>query len=188
MGSLLALACCAFCLPALRAADDFTAEKAKSLIPEAAGIPADVFEKLGSDPNPTPDKLAAPRGQTLTWWTMSYAPNKDTPKKPTSFRFLSDTLNPAALARAISGPKDKDGKHRKYASLIHPEYITDCTVKVTGDTATGTVSFKVEKLYEGEVEYKARKNKDGVWRVEEFRLPDYKVTLALGADGKWVKK
>jgi hypothetical protein len=32
------------------------------------------------------------------------------------------------------------------------------------------------------------RKKGGAWRIEEFRLPDPKVTLALGADGKWVKK
>lgn len=182
MRILFAVTFCTLVLAPLRAADEFTAEKAKALIPEAAGGPAEDFRKLASDP--APDKLAAAKGQTLTWWMMSYVPDKDTPKNPTSFKFLGDTINPSALAKAITGPDSK----RTYASLIHPEYITDCTVKVNGDTATGTVSFKVDKLYEGKIEYTARKNKDGAWRIEEFRLPDYKVTLALGADGKWVKK
>jgi hypothetical protein len=178
---------CVLALAPLHAADDFGATQAKALIPEAAGIPADVFQKLGTDPNPTPDKLAAPRGQTLTWWVMTYAPDKNTPKNPTSFRFLGETINVAKIASAISGAKDDEGKYGPTATVIHPEYITDCTCKVAGNTATGVVSFKVEKVYEGKVEYTARK-KDGKWRIEEFRLPEFKTTLALGADGKWVKK
>ena len=47
--------------------------------------------------------------------------------------------------------------------------------------------LEAEKVYEGKVEYTARK-KDGKWRIEEVRLPDVKVTTTLGADGKWVKK
>lgn len=187
MHRLLAGVFCVLALAPLRAADDFGATQAKELIPEAAGIPANVFQKLGSDPNPTPDKLAAPRGQTLTWWVMTYAPDKNAPKNPKSFTFIGDQVNVAYLANAISGPKDAEGKFRATATLIHPEYITDCTCKVDGNTATGTVSFIVEKSYEGKVEYTARK-KDGKWRIEEFRLPDFKTTLALGADGKWVKK
>jgi hypothetical protein len=179
------LGLCAFAVPALRAADDFTAEKAKALIPEAAGMPAEEFQKLAE--NPVIDNFKSARGDSLTWWMLTYQPGPDTPKNPTSFKFLGESVNPAALANAISGPKDKNGKVRAVSTLIHPEYITDCTCKVDGDTATGTVSFKAEKAYEGKVEYTARK-KDGKWRIEEFRLPEFKTTLALGADGKWVKK
>ncbi len=172
--------------PALPAADDaLTAEKAKPLIAEAAGMPADEFQKLGSADDPS--KFRSAKGDSLTWLALSYAPGPDGPKNPTSFQFLGDAINPAKVANAISGPKDKDGKYRKYASLIHPEYITDCTCKVDGNTATGTVTFRAEKVYEGKVEYTAKK-KDGQWRVEEFRLPDFKITIALGADGKWTKK
>lgn len=184
---LAALACPSFAPLSARADDALTPDKAKALIAEAAGVPAKAFEALSTAPNPTPDLLAEPRGQTLTWWVMSYAPDKDTPKNPVAFKFLTDQLNPSELAKAISGPKGADGKHRATATVIHPEYITDCTCKVEGEAAIGTVSFKVDKLYEGNIDYTARK-KDGAWRIEGFRLPDYKVTLALGADGKWVKK
>ncbi|MBM3981379.1 MAG: hypothetical protein FJ304_14045 [Planctomycetes bacterium] len=166
--------------------DALTPEKARALIPDAAGVDAKTFEMLATDQAPTPDKLVEPRGQTLTWWVMAHEP-RDIPKNPTSFKFTAEQINPSALANAISGPKDKDGKYRPVSTLIHPEYITDCTCKVEGEAAMGTVSFKVDKLYEGKIDYTARK-KDGKWRIEEFRLPDYKVTLALGADGKWVKK
>ena len=120
---------------------------------------------------------------------MTYAPGKGEPTPTTSFKFLTDPkpIDPAKLAGAIMGPKDKDGKFRKTATVIQPEYITDCTCKVDGATATGTVTFKADKVYEGKVEYTARK-KDGKWRIEEFRLPDGEFATTLSADGKWVKK
>ena len=167
--------------------DALTPEKAKALIPEAAGGPADEFRKLSSE---DARKFRFSNGQSLTWLIMLSDAPGDRPgavKNPTSFRFLGEIPNAAALANAITGPKDKDGKFPSYASMIHPEYITDCTCKVDGDTATGTVTFKVEKLYEGKIDYVARK-KDGRWRIEEFNLPDVKMRTVLGADGKWVKK
>ncbi len=61
MRFLLVIACCVIGFSRLHAAEDFTAEKTKALTPEATGVPADVFQKLASDPQPTPDKLAARR-------------------------------------------------------------------------------------------------------------------------------
>jgi hypothetical protein len=178
----LAIVCLALPAAPLLAADDaFTAAKARQLIPEAAGMPAKELKGLAE--SPTVGNFRPSRGDSLTWFVLNYAPDPKG-KLPTSFRFIGEAIDPARIAGALAGPKGKD---RKYASLIHPEYITDCTCEADGDTATGTVSFKAEKAYEGKVEYTARK-KNGAWRIEEFRLPDLKVTLALGADGKWVKK
>jgi hypothetical protein len=172
--------------PAL-GADDFTAEKARQLIPEAAGMPGEELRKLGEERG-GPTKFDPPNGTSLTWFVLTFAPESKA-KEPTSFRFhvQDGAVNPAKVLGAVAGPKDEDGKYGKTATLIQPEYITDCTCKVKGDTATGTVSFKAEKVYEGKVKYNARK-KDGTWRIEEFHLPDLKVTLVLGADGKWAKK
>jgi hypothetical protein len=185
---LLAVVACVIGCSTPSAGEDkgLTPEEAKALIPEAAGAPAADLQKIGTTGG-DPTKQIPSNGESLTWLALSYAPGPDAPKNPTALRFVEGTLNPADFARAIMGPKDKDGKRRKYGTLIHPEYITDCTCKVDGDSATGTVTFKVEKVYEGKVEYTARK-KDGKWRIEEFRLPDLKLTTALGADGKWVKK
>jgi hypothetical protein len=175
-------------LTPLFAADDaFTAEKAKALIPEAAGMPAEEFQKLATFASSDDVKnFKSAKGYSLTWGIMNYVPDPNV--HPTSFRFFGDSVvDPAKIASAISGPKDKDGKFRKTATIIQPEYITDCTCKVDGDTATGTVSFKAEKAYEGKIEYTARK-KDDVWRIIEFRMPEIKFIIVLGDDGKWVKK
>lgn len=185
---ILAIGFSVLSVPAGRAADDFTAEKAKALIPDAAGMPAGAVAEFSMAAVATEELLTASRGQTLAWWVLVCAPD-DLRKGSTSFKFLDYQIqiNPAKIADLMVGPKDKDGKRCKIATVIRGEDITDCTCKVDGDTATGVVSFKTERLYEGKIEYTARK-KDGKWRIEEFRLPEYKVTLALGADGKWVKK
>jgi hypothetical protein len=148
-------------------------------------MPSAELQKFATDGG-DPAKFKSAKGYSLTWAILSYAPDPNG-KEPTSFRFLSDTPNPVHIANAIVGPKGKDGKFDKTATIIQPEYITDCTCKVNGGTATGVVSFKAGTVYEGKVEYTARK-KGGAWRIEEFRLTDPKITLALGADGKWVKK
>jgi len=184
---LVVVACAAGCskAPAPVADDVFTAEQAKALIPEAAGVASAELLKEFEKPQVTDSNWS--NGQSLTWWLLTYHPGPNDPA-PTSVKLFPDgDIRPAELVGAIMGPKDKDGGYRTYASIIHPEYITDCNCKVDGDAATGTVSFKAGKAYEGKVEYTARK-KDGKWRIEEFRVPDAKFTTALGADGKWVKK
>ncbi|WP_439620666.1 hypothetical protein [Gemmata sp.] len=165
------------------AADDgsFTVTRAKKLIPEAAGLPAE--DLIGIMQGGNPAGAAPKNGDSLTWVVLNLVPDPEAK----SFRYASEQPNPVKLAGAICGPKRLDGSYRPVSTAIHREYITDCTATVDGGTATGTVTFKAEGAYEGAAEYTARK-KDGAWRIEEFRLPDLKVTLVLGADGKWAKK
>jgi len=92
---------------------------------------------------------------------------------------------PEDLYRALYGrgrPPAKDAG--QYASVIWPEYITACTRHVTGRTIAGKVSFRAEGVYEGAVEYTARRGPDG-WRVVEFHLPKWGLRTTLGADGRW---
>jgi hypothetical protein len=165
MRSLFTITCCMFAIAPLTAADDtLTAEKAKTLIPEAAGMPAEELQKLTAGEDFKNFKSA--KGYSLTWGILNYTP-KPMDTDPVSFHFLGESPNPARIASAIAGPKDKDGKFPK--------------------TATGTVSFKAENAYQGKIEYTARK-KDGVWRIIEFRIPEIRLIIVLGDDGKWVKK
>jgi hypothetical protein len=166
---------------------DLTPAKARALIPAAAGMPAAELAKVAADPVPGADRFRPSNGDSLTWLVLNHAPPADAAKAPQSFRFLEEFPNPAKIAQAIAGPKDVFGKHRATATLIQPEYVTDCTVTADGDTATGTVAFTAPGVYEGRAEFTARR-RDGAWRVEEFRLPDAKIATARGADGKWVKK
>jgi len=82
----------------------------------------------------------------------------------------------------LSKPLDTDPS--AYVSIIRPEYITECTRSVQGETITGKVSFRAEGLYEGTVEYTARLSPDG-WRIEEFRLPHNSRRTVLTPDGTW---
>jgi hypothetical protein len=178
MSSLFIAGCSA------RSDDELTPARAKELIPDAAGIPIEEFletEKV------RPTTFDPSNGESLTLVILRHVASPDDPKDTASFRFIGDAVQPAAFATALTGPKDKDGKYRGHASVIRAEHITDCTCKVNGETATGTVTFKVDKVYEGKAEYTARK-KDGKWRIEEFRLPDLKITTALSDTGKWVQK
>ncbi len=169
---------------AISAEKEFTAATAKLLIPEAAGMPAEELKMLSMLADVS--KFRPRGGDSLTWIALNYQPGKDGPENPSSLRFLEGDPRPDKIAQAITGPKE-NGKTRKYATLIHPEYISDCTCKSMGDSASGTVTFKADKVYEGKLEYTARKH-NGNWRIEEFRLPDLKITIVRDPNGKWVKK
>ena len=72
-------------------------------------------------------------------------------------------------------------------TFIHADRITDCSCKVDGDQATGTVTFKVPKLYQGKVDYMARRT-DDKWQIVEFAMPGRDIHVVRGDDGKWKKK
>jgi hypothetical protein len=90
-----------------------------------------------------------------------------------------EVLKPSDLGRAMWISKDKG-----YASIIQPEYVTDVTMKVDGDSATGTIAFAVPKLYTGRVEFVARRS-EGKWQIDEFHLPNYGITVRREGD-RWV--
>jgi hypothetical protein len=184
---LLITMCSLFIAATARADDELTPDKAKELIPAASGFPVEELQERMTATKPS--NQAPSNGESLTWLILDRVASLDAPKNSTSFRFLGDKVQPAAFATALAGPKpkDKNGKYKGYVTVIRAEHITDCTCKVNGETATGTVTFKVDKVYEGKAEYTARKQ-DGKWRIEEFRLPDLKITTALSDNGKWVKK
>lgn len=114
------------------------------------------------------------------------------------FRFLDPALNlddperppnPAGVVRALrkvyAGFLKSEAKG--YATCIQPESITDLTCKVDGDVAKGVVRFKADQLYEGRVEYTARRGEKGWW-IEEFILPGHRLRLARkSAADRWVK-
>lgn len=165
--------------------DSEVAKEIRLLIPEAAGGPNKEFEVLGAA---GPPKFEEWPNQSISIFALSWHPPKEKADDATSaarlaeFNFIGDgPPNPSAIAKAMSKSKDKG-----YASIIQPEFITDLTCKVDGDVATGIVTFKAEKLYEGKVEYTARKGDKG-WRIEEFRLPAHGITVTRQASGLWKK-
>ena len=95
--------------------------------------------------------------------------------------FIKDKAIPIKLVTAISKSQDKG-----YGTLLQPEFITECNCRLSGDKATGSVKFHAKGLYHGKAEFTARQ-RDGSWRIEEFRLPAYGLQVNLGDDGKWKK-
>jgi RNA polymerase sigma factor (sigma-70 family) len=176
--------------------DDRVAEIIKDLVPAAAGMSKDDMKRL-STPGEAPsfDKFD---NQTLTLLVLDLNPadSKD-PDKRRDFRFLEENPNPAKLADSISRSQAKG-----FGSIIQPEFITEVTCRVKGDVAKGAVTFrglyfrvrdirdllsKGEPIYEGCVEYTAHRI-DGKWRVDEFRLPNYKIKVVRNAEGKWKRE
>jgi len=108
------------------------------------------------------------------------------------FSFVG-TPNPARLAEVLSSTKALG-----YCTLVQDRFISDATCRVQGGRAKGAFSFKAvwyngildrlrgkgQPLYAGRIEYGAVLV-DQKWRIEEFRLPNYKVRLVRGDDGVW---
>jgi hypothetical protein len=145
-------------------------EEAKALIPRAAGEKKEVLEKLAP---PRDLDLRDFDNLPLTILVLNLHKAED-------FRFIGDELSPPSkLAGAISQSRDQG-----YFSIIQPKFISNCTCLTNGDSATGTVSFKADGIYEGKTEFTARRV-GGKWRIEEFFLPTDKIGVRLGANGKW---
>jgi hypothetical protein len=67
----------------------------------------------------------------------------------------------------VTGRKTFD---KGYGTLIPPDSITDLTSELKDGHATGVVSFSVEGVYRGKVEYTAEQA-DSRWQIVAFRLP-----------------
>lgn len=154
-----------------------TADAAKNLLPQAAGISNADFRALSKDPRPD-----AVNSKSLSVVLFSLDVQKIAQKNPDAakeFRFLGEGYPPPSnIAKAIWISKDKD-----YASFIQPKYITDCTCESTAERAEGVVSFK-SGLFAGRIHFIAQATKDG-WVITEFRLPQYKTKVVRGKDGVW---
>jgi hypothetical protein len=77
---------------------------------------------------------------------------------------------------------------RGYVTVVQPEFITDFTCEMKGKVAKGVVKFKAPELYEGAVEYEARKSNAGVWLFVEFHFPQHKLTLKRDENGGYWKQ
>ena len=155
-----------------------TPELAKPLIAEAASISNNEWATVAANQQaPTPELL---KNMSLSFvlLTLSASTEEDLHAQQ-DFQYLTPHPRPMDIARALSISQNKG-----YRSFIQPEYVTDCTVRTFGDTTYGTVAFKVESLYSGQVEYVARWKKNA-WTVEEFHLPKYRIFLERRADGTW---
>jgi hypothetical protein len=156
--------------------DKLTAEQAKDLLPEAAGISNADLKALAE--NPRPDTV---KSSTLSLVLLNLDPRiaAKNPEAPKEFRYLAEgPPNPAAIVSAMLLSKDKG-----YGSFIQPAYITDCTCESTAERAEGVVTFK-SKQFAGRIPFVAQATKQG-WVITEFRLPQHGVKVVRGKDGLW---
>jgi hypothetical protein len=152
--------------------DARVAERIKESIPQASSSPIADWQALSAAGGAP--KVEAMDDQSLSMVLMSL-PGASKHKET----FESETIEVKKLASAIYKSEAKG-----YGTLLQPEFITECKCSVDKDKATGTVSFRAEGLYQGKVEFTARRT-NGDWRIEEFRLPGYELRVERGADGKW---
>ena len=163
-------------LTASCAADDqgkLTPNLAKTLLPEAASVSIDDLEKLVKG-----EKLLK-ENQSPTYWLLTYKPNgepfpKDSEKDLDLFSGKSFSANKMLDAMKVS-------KAKKFASVIQPQYITECTVTSEDERATVRAAFKCSE-YSGAIDFMAIKRK-GEWAIQEFEWPHIGVRFKRGEDG-----
>jgi hypothetical protein len=151
-----------------------TPERAEQLLPEAASIRFKDLEALGQG-NALPETNQSP-----TYFVLTFKPPQPPEKRPKDYEkdFAFTSINPAKLAEAITVSKD-----RGFASIIQPQYITECTCDSDGQQARGRVAFKCD-AFSGAIGYKAAKVK-GEWMIREFDWPHLGVRFVRGEDGNW---
>lgn len=160
-------------LPAETRVDDAL----KTIIPKATGISTDDLRRMSANP---PPRLEDFENQSLSLVFLFLTPATD-PKEPSwkEFHYLDSPPKPAKLTEVIS-----QGNFPGFGTLLQPSFIKEMTCTVRNKVAMGTISFQVEKLCEGRVEFTARKTDKG-WRMDEFRLPGYGVRVYLNQHSKW---
>ena len=151
-------------------------ELARSLIPTAASISNEDFQKLQT--NPAAQTI---KNKSLSLVLMTLDIGDQSPEAANDFRFLVEGYpQPNEIAAAMSPSRSKG-----YFSFIQPGYITECKItNSTDEIAQGKVTFNAPKLYIGSVTFEARKH-EGTWRIEKFHLPSRQISIELGEDGNW---
>ena len=172
-------------------ADD--AQVIRELIPcESAMMRAD-FDRLATSPSTLKPADVEDKSLTLMLFAQMKVEKGQTTEQQEQFRYLLGDRpvmpKPSDLAKEMCRDR-RTGKRRIVlapVTYIHGDRITDCTCNVDGDVATGTVSFKVPRLYQGEVDYVARRL-EGNWFIVEFIMSAYKIHIIRGDDGMWKEK
>ena len=116
--------------------------------------------------------------QSLTFMLFVFLAS-DKEKKQADFQPLMEgEFGPVSIANEVGRVRRRDRRLIPYEPMtcIHLDRITDCTCKIDGDTATGTVSFKVPGLYEGRSQFYAERL-DGDWFICKFSMPSLDVDI-----------
>jgi hypothetical protein len=154
----------------------------RELIPEASGIPAEVFARIATSSDPP--VAAFHRSQPLTFglWSFKILPQVDglaEAMKPRKEEFAIVANRPNALSEELerSGPLG-------YGTLLQADSIKDITCEISGATATGVIIFEAPEVCRGKVEYTAIYD-EGQWSIAEFRLPVRRWTFRRVEADRW---
>jgi hypothetical protein len=164
------------------------AARIRELVPAASAMARQDMDKLAR--SPTAPKASDLEEKSLTLMLFTLKP-KDTEEAKQQFRFLTEgTPKPTAIAREIYRVAMRVGNVsllKGPVTFVNADRITDFTCEVDGDTAEGSVSFKVPELYQGKVDYVARRKEDE-WQIEEFVMSTYDIHLVRNTEGTWEEK
>ncbi len=72
-------------------------------------------------------------------------------------------------------------------TMVRAERITGHTCELSGDAATGTVSYEVPDLYRGTFNFVAKRI-DGHWQITELAMPARKIHLIRREGGGWAAR
>ena len=184
--SLTALAVIATLSSAPDLCADVRAEIRK-LVPEASAMKQADFEKLARSAAPNPEDIEE-KSLTLMLLHVEITPD-DSAAQRKEFRYQQPP-KPDELAAEIYRIASRAGKRvvlKGPVTLLSADRITNVTADVQGDNATGTVNFKAPELYEGAVQYTARRE-DDAWRITEWRVPAYDVHLIYDDEARrWIR-
>ncbi len=123
--------------------------------------------------------------QPLSLVLLMIPMTRRTKEKDAEFRFLKAAPRPSELAsemsRTVAGTRIPA---TPYATFLHANRITKVAAGVRGDEARGKVGFRVPDLYEGAIDYVA-KRENGKWTLTEFHLPAHGWNIVRDKAGRW---
>ncbi len=164
-------------VPEEKESKEVVSSKIRALLPEAASSRNADWKRLTNGDAPSVDKF---ENQSLSMVLLNIDPSKEKAAVRKEFDYVGDPVNARKLAEAIS----RGSLLRGYGTMLQPDYITEVTCELKEKQAKGTVSFRAAGLYQGKVEYRASRDEKG-WRVEEFRLPGYKIKVTRKGADPW---
>ena len=165
------------------------------LIPAATAMTQVQFDTLfATKSHPA---LYDPQETSLTLRILELRPAADASQEARDeFELLADdpaTLAAVQIRDAISPvPVRRVRNPWNYVApgprtMVRAERISGHTCEVSGDAATGTVSYEVPDLYRGKFNFVAKRI-DGRWQITELAMPARKIHLLRKEGGGWAAR
>lgn len=154
-------------------------EQIKSQLPVAASMRAADLERLGQATAVPSIKLA--ESQSLTVLVLQLNPNHldlSASDFSAEFRWLTDGI--PHIADLLDALQATPGM----TTIVQPGAVKELTCELEGDTASGTVHFRLEAFLEIRANYVASLREDK-WQLVEFSLPVSQAKTRLDNDGNW---